>query len=48
MSDSDTTRDILPSINTAMGDLSVSSQTTPTNNKPATVIDGKSKAKKGS
>lgn len=48
MSDSDTTRDSLPSINAAMSDLSVNSQTAPTNNKPATGTDGKSKAKKGS
>lgn len=48
MSDSDTTRDSLPSINAAMSDLSVNSQTTPTNNKPGPGTDAKSKAKKGS
>lgn len=47
MSDSDTTRDSLPSINTALSDLSVNAQTTSNNNKPTTSTDGKAKAKKG-
>lgn len=47
MSDSDTNRDSLPSINAAMSDLSVNAPSASSVNKPNASTDAKIKAKKG-